>query len=585
MAAVPGRASADSPGLPAAGSQSERRGRPRTSIKSAGPRPPCRAENGRTVGPLSCEPGLLLSAPRSHRPPARRPVDYPSWPGGGKQGSSPGRKAVKNGTNEDEDLASRSSGSSSYCFGFVAYSANSGEKSRVKMKTLTHQRGSYSCTSRCDPDRSLTLSASLSPSSCPSPRKLRCTNQREPENEERRERLSTRRAKEGNRSYLINLWLGTPSTMATSASSHLNKGVKQVYMSLPQGEKVQAVYIWIDGTGEGLRCKTRTLDYEPKCIEDLPEWNFDGSSTYQSEGSNSDMYLVPAAMFRDPFRKDPNKLVFCEVFKYNRKPAETNLRHTCKRIMDMVSNQQPWFGMEQEYTLMGTDGHPFGWPSNGFPGPQGPYYCGVGADKAYGRDIVEAHYRACLYAGVKIAGTNAEAMPAQWEFQIGPCEGIDMGDHLWVARFILHCVCEDFGVIATFDPKPIPGNWNGAGCHTNFSTKAMREENGLKYIEEAIEKLSKRHQYHIRAYDPKGGLDNARRLTGFHETSNINDFSAGVANRSASIRIPRTVGQERKGYFEDRRPSANCDPFSVTEALIRTCLLNETGDEPFQYKN
>lgn len=106
-----------------------------------------------------------------------------------------------------------------------------------------------------------------------------------------------------------------------------------------------------------------------------------------------------------------------------------------------------------------------------------------------------------------------------------------------------------------------------------------------RYIEESIEKLSKRHHYHIRAYDPKGGLDNARRLTGFHETSNINDFSAGVANRGASIRIPRTVGQEKKGYFEDRRPSANCDPFSVTEALIRTCLLNETGDEPFQYKN
>ncbi|XP_047560525.1 glutamine synthetase isoform X1 [Lutra lutra] len=432
------------------------------------------------------------------------------------------------------------------------------------------------------------LSRPARPAACSPPRKLRCMDQREPENQERRERNSKRRrAREGYPNDPIDLlWLGrTTSTMATSASSHLNKGIKQLYMSLPQGEKVQAMYIWIDGTGEGLRCKTRTLDSEPKCIEELPEWNFDGSSTFQSEGSNSDMYLVPVAMFRDPFRKDPNKLVFCEVFKYNRKPAETNLRHTCKRIMDMVSNQHPWFGMEQEYTLMGTDGHPFGWPSNGFPGPQGPYYCGVGADKAYGRDIVEAHYRACLYAGIKIAGTNAEVMPAQWEFQIGPCEGIDMGDHLWVARFILHRVCEDFGVIATFDPKPIPGNWNGAGCHTNFSTKAMREENGLKYIEESIEKLSKRHHYHIRAYDPKGGLDNARRLTGFHETSNINDFSAGVANRGASIRIPRTVGQEKKGYFEDRRPSANCDPFSVTEALIRTCLLNETGDEPFQYKN
>ncbi|KAF6292913.1 glutamate-ammonia ligase [Rhinolophus ferrumequinum] len=520
MVAGPRLASADPPWLPAAGSQSRRRGRLRPRIKGAGRRAALQSRGWKKSGapeqhtrpPLLSSP--FLSAPRSRGLPALTPARPPS----------------------------------------VAAGAASGE---------------------------------VWPGPSSSARKHRCVDQRQSDKEDRLEPHSKkRRAKEGNSNDTVHpLWLGTTSTMATSASSQLNKGIKQVYMSLPQGDKVQAMYIWIDGTGEGLRCKTRTLDSEPKCIDELPEWNFDGSSTFQSEGSNSDMYLVPAAMFRDPFRKDPNKLVFCEVFKYNRKPAETNLRHTCKRIMDMVSNQHPWFGMEQEYTLMGTDGHPFGWPSNGFPGPQGPYYCGVGTDKAYGRDIVEAHYRACLYAGIKVAGTNAEVMPAQWEFQVGPCEGIDMGDHLWVARFILHRVCEDFGVIATFDPKPIPGNWNGAGCHTNFSTKAMREENGLKYIEESIERLSKRHQYHIRAYDPKGGLDNARRLTGFHETSNINDFSAGVANRSASIRIPRTVGQEKKGYFEDRRPSANCDPFAVTEALIRTCLLNETGDEPFQYKN
>ncbi|XP_053354578.1 glutamine synthetase-like [Clarias gariepinus] len=356
--------------------------------------------------------------------------------------------------------------------------------------------------------------------------------------------------------------------MTTSFSSKLNKAVKQQYMDLPQGDKVQAMYIWIDSSGQGLRCKTRTLDSEPKTIDELPVWNCSFRNMNQTGGLSIEMYLIPKTMFRDPFRKDPNKLVLCEVLESNRKPAEGNHRRMCEKIMSMVKGQHPWFGMEQEYTLLAIDGHPFGWPSNSFPGPQGPYTCGVGADRAYGRDIVEAHYRACLYAGVMICGTNAEAMPAQWEFQVGPCEGITMGDQLWIARFILHRVCEDFGVVASFDPKPIPGNWNGAGCHTNFSTKIMREEGGLRYIEEAIERLSKRHHYHIRVYDPKGGLDNARRLTGHHSTSNINEFSAGVANRGASIRIPHAVGQEKRGYFEDRRPAANCDPYAVTEALM-----------------
>ncbi|NXX95355.1 GLNA synthetase, partial [Centropus bengalensis] len=201
--------------------------------------------------------------------------------------------------------------------------------------------------------------------------------------------------------------------MSVSHSSRLNKLVREQYVRLPQDGLVQVTYVWIDGSGEGVRCKSRTLDKEPKSIEDVPEWNFDGSSTAQAEGSNSDMFLVPVCMFRDPFCLDPNKLVLCEVLKYNRKPAETNLRHTCKKVMDLVKDNHPWFGMEQEYTLLGINGHPYGWPDNGFPGPQGPYYCGVGADKVYGRDIVESHYKACLYAGVKICGTNAEVMPSQ----------------------------------------------------------------------------------------------------------------------------------------------------------------------------
>lgn len=104
-----------------------------------------------------------------------------------------------------------------------------------------------------------------------------------------------------------------------------------------------------------------------------------------------------------------------------------------------------------------------------------------------------------------------------------------------------------------------------------------------RHIEAAIEKLSKRHDYHICVYDPRGGRDNSRRLTGHHETSNIFEFSAGVANRGASIRIPRQVGQDGYGYFEDRRPAANCDPYAVTEAIMRTTVLNETGVETKDY--
>ncbi|XP_051959875.1 glutamine synthetase-like isoform X2 [Xyrauchen texanus] len=360
-----------------------------------------------------------------------------------------------------------------------------------------------------------------------------------------------------------------------SDSSVLNKALRQQYLSLPQGDFCQVTYIWIDGSGEGLRSKTRTMDTEPKSIVDLPEWNFDGSSTGQAVGSNSDMLLIPVSIFRDPFLLDPNKLVLCEVLKHTREAAESNHRNNCNKVMEKVKEVHPWFGMEQEYTLFGVDGHPFGWPRLGYPKPQGPYYCSVGADRAFGRDIVECHYKACLYAGIKICGTNAEVMPSQWEFQVGPCEGIELGDHLWMARFVLNRVCEDFGVVATLDPKPMKGDWNGAGCHVNVSTVHTREEGGIGHIEKAIEKLRKRHAEHIRVYDPQNGEDNKRRLTGLHETQSIHEFSAGVANRGASIRIPRQVAQDKCGYFEDRRPAANCDPYAVTCAIAHTCMLEE----------
>jgi glutamine synthetase len=356
-----------------------------------------------------------------------------------------------------------------------------------------------------------------------------------------------------------------------------NKTVLDKYLALTQpADKVQCMYIWLDGTGEFLRCKTKTTDFVPKNPKDLPIWNYDGSSTGQAEGRNSDTYLYPAAIYQDPFRGGNNKLVLCETYiEDGVTPCGTNHRKSCNEAMKVAAPQHPWFGIEQEYTLLDVNGHPFGWPEGGYPGPQGPYYCGVGADKVYGRDIVEAHYRTCLNAGVEIAGTNAEVMPAQWEFQIGICEGIQMGDDLWLARFLLHRVSEDFGVVASLDPKPMPGDWNGAGAHCNFSTDDMRKPGGLAVMEKAIEKLSAQHEKHIKAYDPNQGADNARRLTGLHETSSIHDFSSGVANRGASIRIPRDCSKKGYGYLEDRRPSSNCDPYSVTEVIVRTCCLGE----------
>ncbi|KAL6070513.1 Glutamine synthetase cytosolic isozyme 1-3 [Balamuthia mandrillaris] len=340
--------------------------------------------------------------------------------------------------------------------------------------------------------------------------------------------------------------------------------------AIPQPEdKITATYVWIGGSGEDVRSKSRTLEFEPKSPEELPHWNFDGSSTGQAPGDKSEVNLKPRAIFRDPFRRGKNILVMCDCYDMDDQPIPTNTRYHANEIMEKAKDHKPWFGLEQEYTIFSVRGGPFGWPEQGFPGPQGPYYCGAGADKAFGRDIHEALYRACLYAGIKIAGDNGEVMPGQWEFQVGPCEGISIGDHLWMARYILHRLSEYFRVVVSFDPKPIPGDWNGAGCHTNYSTEAMRQEGGYKVIEEAIQKLSEKHIEHIAAY----GKGNERRLTGRHETARIDQFRAGVADRGASIRIPSSTAKEGKGYFEDRRPASNCDPYVVCAKIVETTCL------------
>lgn len=351
----------------------------------------------------------------------------------------------------------------------------------------------------------------------------------------------------------------------------LDHKILKEFLDLDQKGKIQAEYIWIGGSGQDLRAKTRTFDKVPKSPADLPEWNYDGSSTGQAPGHNSEVILKPRAIFSDPFRRGDNILVICDTYEPNGTPLPTNTRYPADIVMEKAKAFLPWFGIEQEYTLFTADKTPLGWPRNGYPAPQGPYYCSVGTDKAFGRPLVEAHYRACLYAGVKIAGINAEVMPGQWEFQVGPCLGIEIGDHLWLARYLMHRIAERFGIIVSFHPKPIEGDWNGAGCHTNYSTQAMREDGGLKEIYAAIEKLSKKHSEHIAVY----GEHNTLRLTGKHETAPITEFRSGVADRGASIRIPTACAAEGKGYFEDRRPASNIDPYVVASRIVKTTCLDE----------
>jgi glutamine synthetase len=332
----------------------------------------------------------------------------------------------------------------------------------------------------------------------------------------------------------------------------------------------QAEYIWIDGTKPTplMRCKTKIVpDSEQPGI-----WGFDGSSTNQAPGSNSDCVLQPVFTCPDPIRGGENVLVMCEVLLTDFTPHPTNTRAECAAVAEKFKDQEQWFGIEQEYTFL-KDGYPLGWPQSGFPAPQGPYYCGVGAPEIVGREIVEIHTQACMDAGLAIEGTNAEVMMGQWEFQIGILGPPAIGDQLWLARWLLYRIAEDFGVRATLDPKPIRGDWNGAGAHTNFSTNAMR--NGYDAIITACEALGKNIEEHVDNYGP--GIKD--RLTGEHETAPWNEFSYGASDRGASIRIPWAVEKAKKGWIEDRRPNANIDPYVVSRLITNTCcsaLSNQT---------
>ena len=345
-----------------------------------------------------------------------------------------------------------------------------------------------------------------------------------------------------------------------------------------------AEYIWLGGNSE-LRSKTKVLynnsfDLNKNNIELLPEWNYDGSSTEQADGNDSEVIIKPVYACRCPFRKNGHILVLCETYKPNGEPLSNNYRVNAVNIFNKNLDEEPWFGIEQEFFIINRKtGKPLGFPQYGIPKPQGQYYCSIGSSNAFGRNIMEKHLEYCIYAGLQISGINAEVAPGQWEYQIGPCIGINSGDQVWMSRYILIRVAEIVGVDIEFHPKPLMGDWNGSGCHTNYSTKSTRDgiinedtglkNTGLSVMYEHMKKLSIKHNEHMDVY----GSGNELRMTGKHETASYDKFTYGVADRGSSVRIGNDVFKNKCGYYEDRRPSSNMDPYLVTSKLFETTVL------------
>jgi len=336
-------------------------------------------------------------------------------------------------------------------------------------------------------------------------------------------------------------------------------------------------YIWLGGNYE-MRSKIKVHESPNSflCMNDLknvPAWNYDGSSTSQASGEHSEINLLPVAVYRNPLFKNRSSaleslLVLCETRDQDGQPLSTNNRCKANEIFEKCKEHEPWFGLEQEYFIL-TDHITRELKRSAVT--QGQYYCSVGGRNAFYRNVVDRHMLACIEAGINISGTNAEVAPYQWEFQIGPCTGIDSGDQMLVSRYLLEKIAEEEGCYIEWGPKPFDGI-NGSGCHTNFSTKNMRDSiDGLSHILDAIKNLSETHNEHMSVY----GDGNDKRMSGKYETAAYETFSFDIdkpVNRGASIRIGYDTLKEGKGYFEDRRPASNCDPYLVTSAIASTCI-------------
>jgi glutamine synthetase len=324
-------------------------------------------------------------------------------------------------------------------------------------------------------------------------------------------------------------------------------------------------YIWLDAQNN-CRSKIRVLD-DLKSNE-IPYWNYDGSSTGQAITESSEIIIKPRATFFNPLLKSvdfnqQNLLCVCDTYDISGNPLANNHRYNAEKIFDLKREEEPWFGLEQEYFMYKKDSHvPLDYTPDII---QGEFYCSPIVHDKLGVEIAEEHLIMCCKAGIKISGINAEVAPGQWEFQVGPCVGISAGDHMIAARYILDRIAARRDIKISLHPKPLE-NINGSGCHINYSTKSMREENGLDNINKAVEKLRLKHKEHMEIY----GTFNELRMTGLHETSSYDNFSCGYGSRKASIRIGYDTIHNNCGYFEDRRPASNIDPYITTGMIFKT---------------
>ncbi len=348
-----------------------------------------------------------------------------------------------------------------------------------------------------------------------------------------------------------------------------------------------AEYVWVSSHGN-IMSKTRALSHDigiklsekkelSNYLSNIPYWEYIIKSVESNENERNTKYekiiLRPVALYNNPFYAKNGLIVLCETLTLNGNPTHFNFRHFADKVFTEENIQKfcPWFGIEQEYVLVkyyGSIKWPLGWKQGEFPNQTDDYYCSNNAHTIFGRIIIEEHLKACLFAGVNLYGINSEYLPSQWEYQIEHSVGIKPSDDLVISRFLLIRIAENHGVSISFDPKLFDG-LAGSGGHVNYSTKQTRDENGYDTILEHMEKLSKYQEEAISLY----GENNDKRLKGIWDAPSLKKFTYGLMNRKASVRISKKTFDDKKGFYEDRRPAANLDPYIVCSFLFSiTCL-------------